>query len=324
MKAVVINHPGGPEVLQIKERETPEVGKNEVLIRVAAAGVNRPDIAQRKGNYPAPADAVQDILGLEVAGEIVAKGANVSSWDIGEKVIALVKGGGYAEYVAADEGSCLPIPKGFSVVDAAALPEVLFTVWHNVFQRGQLKPSEHILIYGGSGGIGSMAIQLATIYGAHVTTLASSQQKADYCRSLGAEKVVNYKEENLFETLGEASQHLILDSIGGDYLDSNLHLLKEDGRLVYINAMEGPKAPLNIILLMRKRLTITGSTMRPRSYEFKKQVAEDILKNAYPLIENPSFKNLVKYRFPLEEAKEAHSLMDSRDFVGKIILTTGI
>lgn len=320
MKAIVYDNPGNPEVLYVCEREVPKVYPKEVLIKVKAAGINRPDIAQRKGNYPAPPSAVQDILGLEVSGEVVELGSQVSKFQKGEKVMALVPGGGYAEYVTADEGSCLPIPKGVSLEEAAALPEVLFTVWHNLFRRGGLQTHQRALIYGGSGGIGSMGIQLAHLSGAKVGTLVSSKEKEEYCRNLGADEVLNYKEEGLLEEWGKYAFDVILDSVGGEYLDVNLDLLKDEGRLVYINAMEGGKPGLNIFKMMKKRITITGSTLRPRSVGFKAELALDILKNAFPLIENSKFSPNVKYRFSPDEVIEAHQLMESRDFFGKIII----
>lgn len=321
MKAIVFNTPGDADVLHMEHRDIPKAEENEVLIQVAAAGINRPDIIQRMGKYPAPNGIVQDILGLEVSGIVVKTGGKVNRWKIGDPVMALVPGGGYAEYVTADEGSCLPIPKGIPLEDAAALPEVLFTVWHNVFQRGGLQRGEDVLIYGGSGGIGSMAIQLAHLYGSTPYAVVSSVEKAAYCLQLGAHKVVNYRNEDVLATLHSNSIDLILDSVGGLYLDINLNLLRPDGRLVYINAMEGGHPPLDIKKMMVKRLHITGSTLRARSYEFKKVLAEAIYQHAYPLIEQPTFQNVVRYRFRAEDAAKAHDLMDSRDFYGKIILT---
>lgn len=320
MKAVVLNGYGGSEVLQLTEREVPRIKHDEVLIKVYAAGINRPDIFQRKGNYPAPAGTVADILGLEVAGQIVEVGDTVKDWKVGDEVCALVPGGGYAEYVNAHTGSCLPIPKGMETMDAAALPETLFTVWHNVFQLGGLQKGETVLVYGGSGGIGSMTIQLGHLYGSRVVATASSPEKIEFCRKLNASQVVNYKEEDVLDVLGKRSVDVILDSIGGDSLDRNLDLLKEEGRLVYINAMEGGKPTLNIFKVMSKRLHLTGSTMRARDNGFKSALAETIYKEAYPLLENKSYINLVNHRFPVEKVREAHDLMNSRDFFGKIIL----
>lgn len=320
MKAITYNVPGDTSVLQLTERPIPVIGANEVLIEVTAAGINRPDILQRQGKYPAPADVVQDIPGLEVAGTITETGVSVNQWKAGDRVCALVPGGGYAAYVAADAGSCLPIPRGFSLEEAAALPEVLFTVWHNVFQRGRLQPGENALIYGGSGGIGSMAIQLVRLAGARVFTLASSSEKKKYCLELGAEKAAGYDDREIQEELSNNSIDLILDSLGGKYTEINLALLKPEGRLVYINAMEGTRPALNILKLMTKRLHITGSTLRSRTKEFKSALAKDILKNAYPLLEDKRFKSVVRYRFPVEKAFEAHALMESRNFMGKIVL----
>lgn len=321
MKAVVFNVPGDASVLHVEERAMPEVRENDVLIKVVAAGVNRPDIFQRRGKYPAPKGVVQDIPGLEVSGIIEKKGSNVSDWHVGDQVMALVPGGGYAEFVSVNAGSCLPIPKGITLEESAALPEVLFTVWHNIFQRGWLEEAEDVLIYGGSGGIGSMAIQLVTLFGARAYTTASSPEKEKYCLELGAKKAINYKEKDLIEEFHPESMELILDSLGGEYLGINLELLRPDGRLVYINAMEGGVPSLDIKKVMSKRLYITGSTLRPRSCEFKKALAENIRQNAFSLLESPNFRSMVRYRFPMEKASEAHALMDSRDFMGKIILT---
>lgn len=320
MKVVIMKGYGDPSVLHLTNREVPVPGQEEVLIKVHAAGINRPDIIQRLGKYPAPEGVVQDVLGLEVSGVVEKTGSKVGNLKIGDQVCALVPGGGYAEYVVAHEGSCLPIPKGISLEDAAALPETLFTVWYNIFQRGALRKGDKVLIYGGSGGIGSMAIQLVNLFGAEAYSLASNQEKIDYCLSLGAKDVFNYTvddwEKNSFMPIFD----LILDSLGGAYLDINLNLLQSEGRLVYINAMEGVKAPLNILKLMQKRITLTGSTLRARNYYFKEQLAKDIKENAWSFLENEQFVNPVRYRFPVEQVQEAHQLMDSRDFMGKIIL----
>lgn len=320
MKAVVYKTPGEPQVLEIEQRPKPIVKDNEILIKVKAAGVNRPDIIQRRGYYPAPPGAVQDVLGLEVSGTIEAIGHNVKQWSPSDEICALVPGGGYSEYVAIDAGSCLPIPRTISLEDSAALPEVLFTVWHNVFQRGRLVPGETVLIYGASGGIGSMAIQLVSLFGAKALAVVGSKEKGDYCLSLGATQVINYREEKIDESLESNSVDLILDCVGGEYLSANLGVLKEEGRLVYINAMQGGHPELDIKKVMRKRLTITGSTLRARSYTFKEELAKDILNRGYKLLENPKFKSMVNYKFPLEKVVKAHQLMESRDFLGKIIL----
>lgn len=320
MLAIVYDHPGPSSVLHLDQRPVPAIGDNDVLIRVAAAGVNRPDIIQRLGKYPAPAGVVQDIPELEVSGVIEKIGRHVTKWKPGDEVCALIPGGGYAEYVSAHEGSCLPVPAHISLEDAAALPETLFTVWHNMFQRGGLQKGETALIYGGSGGIGSMAIQLVSIYGAHAIALAGSSDKAAFCKSLGAEKVIDYTQNNLPDVLPSESIDLILDSLGGEYLEIGLNLLKPEGRLVYINAMTGNKPALDIMKVMRKRLYITGSTLRPRDLDFKASLAYDIRQQAFPLLENQRFKSVVNYRFPAQNAADAHALMESRDFIGKIIL----
>lgn len=321
MKAIVFNQPGGPAVLHFEDRPIPRIGVNEVLIKTRAAGVNRPDAIQRNGKYPAPQGIVQDILGLDVSGTVVEVGSAVKQWKKGDEMMALVAGGAYAEYVVADAGSCLPVPKNISLEDAASLPEVLFTVWHNVFQRGKLTKGEDVLIYGGSGGIGAMAIQLASLFEANAFTLASTEEKVQFCKELGAQKVINYKTQQIADVLGTESVDLILDSLGGNYLDINLDLLRPDGRLIYINAMEGERPSFDIKKMMRKRLHITGSTLRTRSYAFKKELAQEIYQKAFPLLEDNQFKSLVRYRFPASKAREAHELLDSRDFFGKIILT---
>lgn len=318
MKAVIMKGFGDPSVLHLGYREVPLPDEDEVLIKVHAAGINRPDIIQRLGKYPAPDGVVQDVLGLEVSGIVEKTGSRVKNLNVGDQICALVPGGGYAEYVVAHEGSCLPIPKGINLEDAAALPETLFTVWYNIFMRGALKKGEKVLIYGGSGGIGSMAIQLVNLFGAKAYSLASNQEKIDFCLSLGARDVFNYTKEDWYKSAPQFD--LILDSLGGTYLDINLNLLKSEGRLVYINAMEGVKAPLNILKLMQKRITLTGSTLRARSYDFKEQLAKDIKENAWSLLENDLFINPVQYRFTVEQVQEAHRLMDSREFMGKIIL----
>lgn len=320
MRTVVLNGFGDSSVLMIEEREKPRILDNEVLIKVAAAGLNRADIAQRQGIYPAPEGIVQDILGLEISGEIVEIGANVESWNVGDEVCALLAGGGYAEYVQVDASNCLPIPKGISLQDAAAIPEVLCTVWMNLFQTGNLSKNQTALIYGGSGGIGSMAIQLVHLFGAKAFTLASNDDKIQFCKDLGAERVVDYVNDDLVKALGENSIDVILEMVGGDYLNKNIKLLREEGKMIYINSTSR-NSDLNIFRMMQKRITITGSTLRSRSIEFKAQLIKDIVEKAYPLIENPQFINTVKHRFHFTEAKEAHQLMDSRDFFGKIILT---
>lgn len=298
----------------------PEIGANEVLIHVKAAGVNRPDVAQRMGRYPAPAGASQDIPGLEVAGVVEECGAEVIQWKIGDRVCALLAGGGYAEYVAVDAGQCLPVPKGFNEAEAAGLPETVFTVWHNVFQRGRLQAGETLLVHGGSSGIGVTAIQLAKAFGAKVLTTVGSEEKGQACLELGADQFVNYKTQDFEATFAEAGVDVILDMVGGDYFDRNLNILRPDGRLVYINAMNGNVVNLNIMKMMLKRITITGSTLRARDVAFKTALAADILKNVWPVLENGMFKSKVFATFPFSEAAQAHELMESSGHIGKIIL----
>lgn len=320
MKAVVITEPGGPEVLQLQERPTPEIAADEILIKVAAAGVNRPDIFQRKGNYPAPEGAPQDIPGLEVAGIVEKIGPEVKGWQTGDRVCALVTGGGYAEYVAVYAGQCLPAPPNLSLTDAASLPETVFTVWSNVFQRGQLKAGEKLLVHGGTSGIGVTAIQLAKAQGAIVYTTSGSDEKCQACLDLGADIAINYKSQDFEEELKSAGADVILDMIGGDYFNKNIAILQPEGRLVHINAMKGPKVELNIIKVMQKRLSITGSTLRARDKHFKAALAEDINRDVWPLIAKGKFKPVIFRTFALEEAIKAHELMESNEHVGKIVL----
>lgn len=320
MKAIVITEAGGPEVLKILSRPEPTLTDNEVLIAVKAAGINRPDVFQRKGSYPAPKGVVPDIPGLEVAGDVVAVGAAVSRWQIGDKVCALVAGGGYAEYVAADADVCLPIPNGISYEEAAILPETIYTVWDNVFRRGALKHGEHLLVHGGTGGIGSTAIQLAKACGARVSTTAGSADKCLYCKDLGADIAINYKEENFADVLREEGVNVILDSIGGDYFERNIDLLSADGRLVYINAMEGKQVALDILKIMQKRLLITGSTLRSRDIAFKSQLTREIQEFIWPLIGH-AFKPQLYRSILLADAAEAHRLMENGDLLGKLVLT---
>ena len=320
MKAIVITSHGNADVLKIQDKAVPIILDNEVLIKVKAAGVNRPDIFQREGKYPAPADAPQDILGLEVAGIVEKVGSSVKQWKVGDEVCALVAGDGYAEYVNADSGLCLPIPKRLSYVDAAGLPETVFTVWNNVFQRGELKSGESILIHGGSSGIGITAIQLAKYFGAKVFVTVGSDQKGEYCLSLGAAGYVNYKTHDFEKELSAVKVDVVLDMIGGDYFDKNINILRPEGRLVYINAMGGSKVMLNLLKMMQKRISITGSTLRSRDLAFKRNLAQAIYENVWPVIESGSFKSVVYAKFPLQDATKAHQLMESSQHIGKIIL----
>jgi NADPH:quinone reductase len=320
MNAIVITQPGGPQVLQMQERPMPIPGDNEVLIKVMAAGINRPDVAQRKGSYPAPPGAPADVPGLEVAGIIEQCGSSVKRWRQGDKVCALIAGGGYAEYAIANEGHCLSIPGNVSFAEAASLPETVFTVWHNVFQRGKLQNGENFLVHGGSSGIGITAIQLAKAFGAKVFATAGSNEKCKACIELGADKCINYKVEDFEEALKAEGVDVILDMIGGDYIPKNIRLLKTDGRLVFINAMKGNDAVFNVHDVMRRRLTITGSTLRNREVAFKTELAAEVEKYVWPLLESGKFKPVVYKEFPFKEAANAHALMESSEHIGKIVL----
>jgi putative PIG3 family NAD(P)H quinone oxidoreductase len=323
MKAVVITNPGSPDVLRTQEREKPALAAGHVLIHVRAAGVNRPDIAQRKGNYPAPAGAPADIPGLEVAGVVEECGNNVSMWKKGDAVCALLAGGGYAEYALAPEGQCLPLPKGWDFTAAASLPETVFTVWHNVFQRGALKPGEHLLVHGGSSGIGVTAIQLAKALGSTVATTAGSDDKCQACMALGADQAINYKKMDFEAVLSPQGVDVILDMVGGDYIARNIRLLKPDGRLVFINAMKGGNVEWNAVDIMRRRLTITGSTLRNREITFKASLAKSIQQHVWPVIESGKFKPVIFKTYPMHEAHLAHELMERSEHIGKIVLLNG-
>ncbi|HTD98455.1 MAG TPA: NAD(P)H-quinone oxidoreductase [Mucilaginibacter sp.] len=325
MKAVVITQPGGPEVLQIQDRPKPTFGPNEVLVKVAAAGINRPDVFQRKGNYPPPAGAPQDIPGLEIAGTVVEVGANVTRWKAGDKVCALVMGGGYAEYCNVPEGQCLPVPGNLSFIEAASLPETFFTVWSNVFDRGALKKGESLLVHGGSSGIGVTAIQMAKALGSTVYVTAGSDDKCHFCEDLGADRAINYKTENFPEVIKQITHNkgvdVILDMIGGDYTPGNIQSLAEEGRLVLINTMKGKDVQIDLSQVMRKRLNITGSMLRSRDIEFKSAIAQNLEKTIWPLLASGKIKPVIHAVFPAEEAAKAHQLMESSEHTGKIVLT---
>ncbi|PWT76868.1 MAG: zinc-binding dehydrogenase [Bacteroidetes bacterium] len=321
MKSIIITEFGGPEVLKLHQRAIPVPKDNEVLIKIHAAGINRPDIFQRRGNYPPPPGASPDIPGLEVSGTVAETGKNVSRWKIDDAVCALLAGGGYAEFATVPEGQCLPMPKSLNLIEAASLPETVFTVWHNVFQRGKLSAKENFLVHGGSGGIGTTAIQLAYAIGAKVFTTTGSLEKCNACLKLGAFSCVNYKEENFEKAWEEVGIDCILDIVGGNYFESNIRLLREEGRLVYINAIKGSGVPLDIRTVMNKRLYITGSTLRSRSVEFKSELAKEIENRVWPLIESGKFKPLIYRVLPLEQAAEAHVLMESGEHIGKIVLS---
>jgi NADPH2:quinone reductase len=323
MNAVEISQPGGPEVLQMCERPVPEARVGEVVIKVAWAGVNRPDALQRAGMY-APPPTASDLPGLEASGEIVAVGEGVSGWAVGDKVCALLPGGGYAEYVATPAAHCLPVPKGMGMREAACLPETFFTVWSNVFQRGALRAGERFLVHGGSSGIGTTAIQLAHVMGARVFATAGSDDKCAKCVELGAERAINYRDEDFVEVLkAEGGANLILDMVGGSYLPRNLKALAEEGRLVQIAFLQGPKVEVNFAPLMMKRQTITGSTLRPQSDQAKAEIAEDLRAHVWPLLEAGRVAPVMDSEFPLAEAAAAHAHMEGGAHIGKIVMKVG-
>ena len=324
MKVIEIAAPGGPEQLKIALRTVPQPGVREVLVQVAAAGVNRPDVMQRQGRYPPPAGA-SDIPGMEVAGEIVALGSNVAGLSIGDQITALLPGGGYAEYAVAAAPLCLPVPRGLTMVEAAALPETYFTVWTNVFERGRCKAGDNVLIHGGTSGIGTTAIQLATALGARVYATAGSDDKARACERLGAVRGINYRTEDFVEvirrdTLGKGVD-VILDMVGGDYFDRNLQVAAVEGRLVIIAMLGGSRAELKLNTLLMKRLTVTGSTLRSRTVEEKAAVADAVRSNVWPLLVSGRVRPVIHATFPLAEAAAAHALMESSNHIGKIVLT---
>ena len=324
MIAIEITRPGEPDVLVPVERPTPQPVAGEVLIKVAAAGVNRPDVMQRRGRYPPPPGA-SDIPGLEVAGTIAALGDGVGGWSIGQDVCALVAGGGYAEYCVAPAPQCLPAPRGLDLISAAAIPETFFTVWTNVFDRGRLAAGESILIHGGSSGIGTTAIQLARAKGARVFATAGSAEKCRACERLGAERSVNYREEDFVAVvnaaMGGKGVDVILDMVAGDYVPRNLELLAMDGRLVQIATLGGATAEINLMHIMQRRLTVTGSTLRARPVASKGAIALAVREHVWPLLESGAVKPIVHATFPLRDAAAAHRLMESGAHIGKIVLT---
>ncbi len=323
MAAVEITAGGGPEVLKPATRPVPSPKPGEVLIKVAASGVNGPDIWQRQGLYPPPPGAT-DLLGLEVAGTVVALGGGAGSWSAGDTVCALTNGGGYAEYCPAEASHCLPIPKGLSLVEAAALPEALFAVWSNVFARAGLKEGESLLVHGGAGGIGSTAIPLAKAFGARVFTTDSPDERCAACKELGADRVINYNKEDFVEVVKAETPNrgadVILDIVGGDYIQRNIKALAADGRMIHLAFAKGSQVEVNLMPVMLKRLTLTGSTLRSRSTEFKAEMASQLKEKVWPLIEEGRFKPSIHTTFPLAEAAAAHSLMESAAHIGKIML----
>jgi NADPH2:quinone reductase len=324
MKAIEITEFGAPEVLQLCERPLPQLKSGEILIKVHAAGVNRPDVFQRQGNYPVPPGA-SDLPGLEVAGEIVDGELGDSGFHKGDLVCALVQGGGYAEYCAAPLAQCLPVPAGLTALQAAALPETFFTVWSNVFERARLSPGETLLVQGGSSGIGVTAIQIATALGHRVFATAGSDDKCRACEDLGAELGINYRTEDFEEVVKAATEgrgvDVILDMVGGDYLVREIKTLADDGRLVVIALLGGAKGQLDLSQILRRRLTVTGSTLRPRPVEFKAYIAAQLKERVWPLLATGKVKPVIYQTFPLEQAAQAHALMESSAHVGKIMLT---
>ncbi|MBI0400481.1 NAD(P)H-quinone oxidoreductase [Cyclobacterium marinum] len=323
MKAVVITQPGLPEVLKIKEESKPQIGRDEILIKVRAIGINRPDVAQREGKYPAPEGVPKDIPGLEVSGWVADLGENVKTWEIGDKVCALLAGGGYAEYVAVPQEQCLTIPEGLSLEEAASLPETFFTVWNNVFQIGNFKKDEIVLVHGGSSGIGVAAIQMVKAMGGQVIVTAGSEEKCETCLDLGASFAINYKEQD-FEVevkkyLGNKKVDIVLDMVGGSYTIKNLRLLNRKGRLIMINAMENRMGEVDLLRIMSHQLVITGSTLRPQSKGYKGHIATNLMEKIWPLFPD-KIKPVIHTAFPMEAAAEAHKLLESSNHIGKILL----
>jgi len=324
MRAVAISEPGGPEVLTIEDRPIPVVGEGELLVAVAAAGVNRPDVMQRKGQYPPPPGA-SDIPGLEISGLVARVGEGVTRFQEGDEVIALVTGGGYAEYCVTPEATTLPLPEPLTLVEAAGIPETTFTVWHNVFERGGLRPGEWLLIHGGSSGIGTTAIQLAKAFGAFVVATAGSDEKCDAIRRLGADVAINYKSTDFVEALLEGTRNhgadVIVDMVGGGYLARNVAAAAPEGRIVQISTLAGPKAEIDLRQIMQKRLTLTGSTLRNRPVAFKAELARALEETVWPVVRQGRYKPVIDRIFPLEDVVEAHQRIDSGEHIGKIILT---
>ncbi len=324
MKAVEISTPGGPEVLKLVEREKPVLKQGDVLIRVTAAGINRPDVFQRKGAYPPPPGA-SDLPGLEVAGEIVEGDLADTSLKIGDRVCALTPGGGYAEYCVAPAGNCLPIPEGFSDVEAAALPETFFTVWTNVFDRGALSGEETLLVHGGASGIGTTAIQIARALGHKVFVTVGSDERAAAVEALGASKAINYKTQDFVEEIKKLTDgkgvDVVLDMVSGEYINRNIQCLADDGRIVIIAQLGGSKATIDTAQVMRRRLTITGSTLRPRSVEFKTQIAQALQQKVWPLLAAGKIRPVIHATFALAQASDAHAMMEKGENIGKIVLT---
>ena len=320
MKVIEIVEPGGPSVLRSSVRSIPKPKRNEVLIKISYAGINRPDVLQRSGSYLPPPGA-SDLPGLEASGIIFAIGKNVTNWEVGDEVCALLPGGGYAEYAVTQASHCLPVPTGMSLKQAAALPETLFTVWSNVFQRGGLKPNEKFLVHGGSSGIGTMAIQLANLFGSEVYATAGSEAKCSACEELGAIRAIDYNKEDFLEVIKSiGGVHLILDMVGGAYIEKNIKALVDDGRLVQIAFLKGAKVQLNFAQIMTRRLTVTGSTLRPQSDLSKSQIASELLEKIWPLLSTGRINPVINSVFDLNDVSSAHLLMESSKHIGKIVL----
>jgi putative PIG3 family NAD(P)H quinone oxidoreductase len=326
MTAIAITEPGGPLVLKPEKRDLPELREGEILIKVRAAGVNRPDVLQRSGAYPPPPGA-SDLPGLEVAGEVVALGLDTKRWRIGDAVCALTPGGGYAEYCRVHGSNALPVPKGYTFTEAAALPETFFTVWHNVFERGALKKGETLLVHGGTSGIGTTAIQLASVYGAYVITTAGSAEKCSACLKLGADRAVNYREEDFVAVTREATDNrgadVILDMVGGDYVARNYEAAAVEGRIVQIAVQTGAKVSTDVSKLMVKRLVHTGSTLRPHTVEFKAGIAAALETKIWPLLAERRIQPVMDMIFPFREAWRAHERIEDGAHIGKIVLDVG-
>ncbi|WP_428820798.1 NAD(P)H-quinone oxidoreductase [Microbulbifer sp. MCCC 1A16149] len=324
MRFIDLPEHGGPENLVVTEGDKPTPEAGEILIRVAAAGVNRPDVVQRAGFYPPPPGA-SPILGLEVAGEVAAVGPGVERYVVGDRVCALTNGGGYAEYALAPEGQCLPVPKGLTMVEAGALPETFFTVWSNLIHRAKLATGETLLVHGGSSGIGTTAIQLAHAMGVKVLTTAGSDEKCRACTQLGADLAINYREVDFVEAVQQATDgrgaDVILDMVGGDYVDRNIRAAAKDGRIVNIAFLGGAKVEVNLLPVMLKRLTLTGSTLRPQPPEVKAEIARDLEAKVWPMIEAGKIRPLIAATFALDDVADAHRLMESSNHIGKIVLT---
>ena len=324
MTAIEISEPGGPEVLKPASRRVPHAFEGEILIKVAAAGINRPDVLQRQGLYPAPKGA-SDLPGLEVAGTVVAVGRNTPRWQVGDRVMALVAGGGYAEYVTVNGSNALSIPAGLSMAEAAAIPETFFTVWHNVFERGRLQAGERFLVHGGTSGIGTTAIQLTKAFGAEVFTTAGSAAKCEAARKLGADHAIDYNTQDFVEAIkaatGKRGVDVILDMVGGDYIERNYTAAAEDGRIVQIAFLNGAIAEVDFRRLMLKRLTHTGSTLRARPTEVKAGIARALEEKVWPLVEAGKVRPVMDSTFPLAEAAAAHARIDDSGHIGKIVLT---